>query len=217
MSRFSDIQKGKKARKNIEFPAPIDAADPAARVYVDLIVLSGDEESEAHRAARAYAISKGSPDPKEGDVHYDLGVMVHLLVRACVDPDVPGSFAFFFSAEENAELLPDGAFDRMAALALSRLDRERICFLHEQRQIWQDTCSPWGPADDENAILAKLDELEGVIDPARPFAMWRPATVGSLLLTTVKQRAALLRDRSPSGSSFGSGTSSSTKSGMAEA
>lgn len=211
MSRFSDVLKGKKARKNIEFPAPIDAEHPEKRDRVDLVILSGEEESDALTAARAYAERKGTRDPKGGDPHYDLGLMVHTLVRACVDSEVPGSFAFYFAPEGQAPALktPE-AFESMANVVLAHLDRERITYLYEIHRVWQEHCSPWGKADDEDSIIDKLTRLEGVVDPTVPFEMFRPATVGSLLLTTVKQRAALLRDKLAAGSSSGSSTPSNT-------
>src|SRR6185503_10971841 len=132
MSRFENILKGKKARKPVEFPAPIDAENPEKKTLVDLVVLSGDEEAAAIQAARAYAKAKGADEPKAGDPHFDLGLMVHTLARACLDPDAPGSFAFFFAVTEGSE-----DFDEMAKSILGRLDRERIAYLHGLQQVWQ--------------------------------------------------------------------------------
>jgi len=190
MSRFEDIMRGNKARKSVEFPAPIDAENPDKKLTVDLVVLSGEEEADALAAAREYAKSKGSDEPKGGDPHYDLGLMVHTIARSCVDPDVPGAFCFFFGQGES-----DRNFNAMADLILSRLDRERIAFLHGIQQVWQSELAPWGRAANEAEIYAKLEKLEGETNPARPFELFRPAEVGSLLLSLVSLLQPFLKDR----------------------
>lgn len=205
MSRFENILKGNKARKTVEFPAPIDAENPESKLLVDLVILAGDEEAEALAAAREYAKGKGSEDPKGGDPHYDLGLMVHTLARACLDPDVPGSFVFFFGAGG-----ADKDFKAMAEVILARLDRERIAYLHGLQQVWQTELAPWGRAAGEAEIFAKLEQLEGVTDPARPFVMFRPAEVGSLLLFTANLLRPLLRDKSLRGLFYGQSSTGST-------
>jgi hypothetical protein len=209
MSRFASIQKGTRARQTVDCPAPIDAGESSEKLKVDLVVLSGDDDADAHEAARAYAVGKGSVTAAPGDVHYDLGLMVHQLVRSSVDPDVPGSFAFFFaSPDDDPALRSSQSFERMALVVLARFDRESIAYLHQLQEVWQDECAPWGKHADEAQILDSLEKLEAVVDPSVPFQMFRPATVGSLLLTTVKQRAALLRDKLGPGLSSANGTPS---------
>lgn len=195
MSRFEDILKGKKARKTVDFPAPIDAENPDNKLRVDIVILSGAEESSALADAREYAKSKGSDDPKSGDPHFDLGLMVHTLARACLDHDVPGSFVYFFGQSEG-----DDNFRAMADLILGRLDRERIAYLHGIQQVWQSELAPWGRAASDAEIFAKLEQLEGVADPAAPFAKYRPAEVGSLLLFSANLLCPLLRDKLGAGS-----------------
>lgn len=206
MARFESIQKGKKARKTVDFPAPLGAPDDYTPIPVDFIVLAGTEEDAVLQSARLFAEARGVREAKEGDPHYDLGLMVYTLAHATVDHAVPGSFAFFFEGEGKP-----GDFDAMAGAILEHLDRERITYLYQQQQIWQEECSPWGKGDTEQQILAKVMSLRGVSDPGAPFRLMRLATVGSLLLTTVNQLAILLWDKSPPGSGFGSSTSSTTK------
>ncbi len=195
MSRFENIQKGKKARKKTEFPALLDRVAGESPIFLDLVVLTGTEAAGALSAATAYARSCGVSDPKKDDPHYDLGLMVHTLARACVDHDVPGSFSFFFCPPDDPE-----NFDKAATTILQNLDTERIHFLYQQQQIWQEECSPWGGAADEQTILGYLFKLREVSDPALPFRHMRLATVGSLLLTTVKLYATLLEDKLGPGS-----------------
>lgn len=207
MSRFQSILLGQKARKTIEFPAPLGAEDYKP-VNVDLIVLTGTEEAAAIAGARAYAKANGVDDPRENDPHYDLGLMVHTLVRACMEHAGPGSTAsgYFFAEDEGAT-----DFGPMVLTMLEHLDRERITYLYQLQQVWQAECSPWGNGDTEDQILQKLQRLRGVGDPAFPFKVWRPATVGSLLLSTVNRLFALLPDSWEPGSSSGTPTPSSTR------
>jgi hypothetical protein len=213
MSRFANIQKGKRARKPVDCPTPIDGWGEAGPQKLAIVVLPGDDDGDAHESARAYATRKGAHDPKPGDVHYDLGLMVHQLVRSCVDPDVPGSFAYFFTPDDvKPEANTREAFELRAALVLSSFDRESIAYLHQMQEVWQDECSPWGKHPNEQEIIDKLTELEQAVDPSLPFRMFRLATVGSLLLTTVKQRAVLLRDRLEPGLSYANGSPTPTTS-----
>lgn len=203
---FEQILQGNNARKTVEFPLPLGVERTEKPVLVDLVVLSAQDEAAAIAAGIAYAKSFGVDDPEQGDPHYDLGVMVHTLVRACVDHDVPGSFAFFFCPEDDPQ-----NFGKGAELVLRHLDRERLHFLYQLQQVWQDECSPWGASDDEEQILAKMSQLRGVADPTRPFRMWRPATVGSLLLSTVNRLLVLLPDSLPGGSSSAPSSNGTTK------
>lgn len=209
MSRFEQILRGQKARKTIEFPAPLGATPDQGEVLVDLVVLNGHEEAEAIAAARAYAKKNGVEEPREGDPHFDLGLMVHTLVRACVEHAEPGfsSFEYFFAMEPGSK-----DFAAMAALVLDGMDRERITYVYQLHQVWQEECSPWGKGDTEDQIVAKLQSLRGVGDPSLPFKLWRPATVGSLLLSLVNRLSHLLPDRSEPGSSSGSSSPTATRS-----
>lgn len=211
MSRFATIQKGKRARKTIECPAPLGAPVDYVPVPVDLVVLSGDEEAEAIAGARAYAKRLGVEKPGENDPHYDLGLAVHTLVRALVDTAEPGFFVYFLADKPESK-----DFGAMVSVLLESFDREAITYLYQLQQVWQDECSPWGKGDTEGQILEKLMALRGVSDPAVPFRLWRPATVGSLLLTTVSRLAFLLSDRSPPGGDFGSSTGTRTSDPVAD-
>lgn len=202
MATFESILSGKRERKTVEFPVPLDPENPEKKILVDIVVLAGDEEATALACAREYAKGKGVADPKSGDPHYDLGVMVHTLARALLDHDVPGSFVFFAN--------PAGApkdFEQGAAALLARLDRERIQYLFTLYQVWQDESSPWGSeVKSEDQMLQVLFRLRGVTDPKVPFEQMRPALVGSCLLFTANRLFALLQDKSEPGSSSDSNT-----------
>lgn len=190
MSKLSDIVKGRKARKTVPFPGTIAPAEGAPEVVLDLVVLAGDEEADVFERARAYAKSKGVDAPKSGDPEYDLGIMVHTLLRACLDHDSPveAPAPFFASAEQ----------------ILEHLDRERIIYLHTLQQVWQSEISPSGAkALTEDRIWEFIVEAAEQEDPLRFFEKLPPASLGRLLHFTARRLLTALRSKSLSSSSSG--------------
>lgn len=201
MSRFRQIQRGTRARRTIEFPLmharcpllPVvpeleqsrakvaEAAgaeaptDVPSTVKVDVRVLSADEEAEALRFAREYAVKRGG-EPKAEDPLYDLGLMIGTLVRALVDWESPvdAVVPFFESADEVGEL-----------------DRDRIAYLYEQQQSWQDECAPQASQFTEDQFFNWVVTLAASETPQNPFAYTRPGlrwtltrTMAGLLLSS---------------------------------
>ncbi len=189
MPRFADVVKGKRARKTIALSLP-NASEPAAEeISLDVRVLTGDEEALVLESARAWATSKGVADPKPGDPLYDLGLMVYTVLAACVDTDSPveNPRSFFVSVEE----------------ILGSLDRDRITYLYEQHELWQDACSPYSTREPhETAVWAyaiEVAESESPLD--RPFANTRPAMRWSFERSMARLLLSSLKLRSLSGSS----------------
>jgi hypothetical protein len=177
MARFSDLLKGKRARRTVEFPqantrssllAPLPeqeaqrAADKTTdepAVMVDLVVLNADEEARALEEARAMAIKAGVTDPKLGEPLYDLALMVFSLLYGCL---VHGEDTCFF---ESADQIRKG------------LDRDRITYIYAQHELWQNECSPQAKSIDDAQFFSFIVEMAGSEDPSRPFAKLQPATL----------------------------------------
>ena len=119
MAKFFNIVRGTRALKPIEFTIWGETARCSMRA------LNGMEEGDALAAGRAYAVSKGLAEPKETDRLYEIGVMAATLSVACVDSDAPETRYFTGLTE-----------------ILEHLDTDRIAYLFEVQQHWQDECSP---------------------------------------------------------------------------
>lgn len=182
------------------FPGIIDPQDGAetGELVLDLIVLSGGEEAEALARARAFAKGKGVDAPKPGDPEFDLGLMVHTLLLACLDHSSPAGAPapFFVSPDE----------------ILQHLDRERIAHLYAMQQAWQEELSPTTKALNEEQILQLVIEAADAEDPLRFFEKLPPGTLARCFLFTARQLRTLLRLRSEPGSSSipGGGSASTT-------
>jgi hypothetical protein len=116
-------------------------------VEVGLMALSGLENGEILRNARAFAADRGVEDPREGDPIYGLGIMVHTLAVACVDPD------------NQDELFFDGGVEQI--LESEHLGRDGIIYLFEQQEQWQDLVSPQAHRIDALAFEQMVSELAG--------------------------------------------------------
>lgn len=119
MSRFRDIVRGARVREPVSFPVQGAETDATA----DLRVLLADEEIEAVSRARAFAMSKGLANPREGDAIYDLALMVETILLAALEV---GSDARFFDAAEDVRAL----------------DRDTIQYVYQRHSIMSDRCSP---------------------------------------------------------------------------
>jgi len=200
MARFRDILNGKRARKTIEFP--LDGFDPLRRatglppgepgpeapdhVLVDLVVLLGYETADVLEKARSFAKTRGIESPKEGDSLFDLGVMVHTLLRVCVDHESPEAEVRPFFASE-AEVLGS--------------PRDRIAYVFAQHEIWQDQCSPQVGRVSPDALYAIVQEAAASPDPARPFAYLRPGLAAICFRSMALQLVSSPTPKSQPGSS----------------
>lgn len=143
-----------------------------APVLVDLVVLTGVEETEALKLARAYAVTQGIADPKPNEPIYDLAVMVHTLVIGCVDHDSPSSAPLPFFA--NPEQLLQG------------MSRDQITYLYALHEHWQDDCSPQAKDLSEEEFYGWLVGVAESESPSDFFAKSRPRMLSDCMRTLAK-------------------------------
>jgi hypothetical protein len=187
MGRFSAIAKGTRATR------PVVLAYGGADVPLAVRPLNAAEEADALAEGRAYAVGKGIAAPAPTDRLYEIGYMASTLVLGCVDADDPAA-PFFASAAE----------------VLDNLDTDRIAYLYEQQQAWQDWCSPRPKDMDAGefiALVLRLAEEGAGADADDPLVMLRPSLRLSFARTLARQYQASLTRRSPSGSAAEPGTS----------
>lgn len=187
MGRFSSIAKGTRATR----PVVLDYA--GVEVALAVRPLTGAEEASALADGRAYAVGKGVADPKPTDRLYEIGYMAATLVLGCVDASDTAA-PFFANAAE----------------VLDNLDTDRIAYLYEQQQAWQDWCSPRPKNMDAGEFIALVLRLaeEGASDDADdPLVMLRPSLRLSFARTLARQFQASLTRNSASGSASEPGTS----------
>jgi len=182
MARFKDVARGVLARQRFDL-ALIDGTSWA----VDIVPLIGEHEADVLVGARAFAKARGVEEPKRGDELYELGLWVHTLLAACLDPDEPTK--------------PVRAFDSIEQMLdrTTGLDRDRIAFLFEAQQRHQDACSFRKRGLDIgefiNEVIAHAVKEE---DPAElPFEQWAPATRRSFVRTLCVQYMNLLESKLP--------------------
>lgn len=184
MARFAQVAKGAAARHAVE----VVLLDGTAW-RVDVVPLVGEAEADVLVGARTFAKAHGLDDPKRGDELYELGIWVHTLLVACLDPD------------EQAK--PVRAFDSVEQI-LDRgtgLDRDRIAFLFEAQQRHQDACSF------RKRGLSMAEYIQAVVEHATapedagelPFELWQPATRRALVSSMARQLVTLIESKSSSG------------------
>lgn len=186
------------ARAKVAEAAGAEApSDVPSTVKVDVRVLSAAEESEALQFARDYAVKRGG-EPKAEDPLYDLGLMIGTLVLALIDWESPADAVvpFFESAAEVEEL-----------------DRDRIAYLYEQQQTWQDECAPQAAALTEEQFFHWVVTLAASETPQNPFAYTRPGLRWSLTRTMAGLLLSSHLGKLPPGWL----SSSSSKSGLSKA
>lgn len=209
MGRFSNIQKGKRARRVVPFPlpntrcpllAPLPEQEAARAAtesgsdapvapddepsLVALVVLTGEEDDDVLAHARAHAVSRGVADPKPGEPIFDLAIMVQTLLLGCVDPESPAGapVPFFESADQIRK----------------HMSREQIVHLFAQHEFFQDECSPRAKRfETENHYYAWVVKTAESESPSDFFESIGPALLWSSVRTLAKQHVSLLMDRSP--------------------
>jgi len=124
MARFSDIAKGRRARKAVVLMLGDRAVD------VDVRVLGADEDIDIAADSVKFAKSKGIESPAPGDEVYDRAERALTLLRACVDHESPEEAPVpFFASLDEILTSPD-------------LARDHIAYLVEEQVRWQEECSP---------------------------------------------------------------------------
>lgn len=176
--KFAAIAKGAAAPPaRVEMPWP--GRDEPVPVLVRII--DTEERADAVAKGRAYAVSKGIDDPKDGDEVFALGVKAATLVTCCLDADAPTE-PFFASVDEARKLDPD-----------------RIAFLYEHWELHQDSHAPQRGTMSPGEYVAKVLEVADVRDPKALLSM-RPALLWSYTLFTADLLASFWSHKSPSSS-----------------
>jgi hypothetical protein len=219
MARFSDVQKGTRARRTVEFPqantrssllAPLpeleqrratDNTDSQAAILVDLVVLSGEEESLALEQARAMAIKAGVAEPKLGEPLYDLALMVFTLLYGVIDHDDQANRTQFFESAQQIR---------------SSLDRERITYLYAQHELWQNECSPQAKSLSDAEFFKFIVEMADSGDPSIPFGKLQPVTAAIFMRTMAKLLLSSPMLKSSDSFSSEDDTETNTKSGPSD-
>ena len=142
MAKASTVLKGTRARLpvrcSLQGPMPLPSFDEQGSLVfkpsddtfvVDLRVLNPLEAGEVFSSAIAYAKNGGVENPGSGNDLYEFGIKQFTLLYACVDHDSP---------EDRPEPFFDGGIDQIR----ERFDSERIAFLFELQQEFQERCSP---------------------------------------------------------------------------
>lgn len=173
--RFAQLIKGTRAVKPVTFSIWGSDAKLAVRP------MTGLEEGEAYAAARAYAVSKGVADPKPTDRIYEIGVMANTIAIACVDVEAHET-RYFSNANE----------------VLDNLDTDRIAYLFEAQQLWQDECSPLVKSMTEAQWAAKIIEVTEAAEEVDFLSPMRPVMRLAFLRLTVSRLFRSLTDNSGS-------------------
>lgn len=193
--KFSQIIKGTRARKAFPLPMP-----DGVEYEVALVPLSGSQEMQALADARKVATERGSAEPKAGDALYERALWACTLAAACIDPESP-------------EAAPRPFFDGGVGQILDELDRDRIAYLFEAQQAWQDECAPRPGSMTGDEFLSNVLACARSEDGAElPFERWRPVLRRSFVRSLALQAVISLLPRSPSGPSSPDTTSSSESS-----
>lgn len=193
--KFSQIVKGTRARKAFPLPMP-----DGVEYELALVPLSGAQEMQAHADARKLAAERGSAEPKAGDPLFERALWATTLAVACVDTESP-------------EAAPRPFFDGGAVQILDDLDRDRIAYLFEAQQAWQDECAPRPGSMTGDEFLSNVLACARSEDGAElPFERWRPVLRRSFVRSLALQAVISLLPRSPSGPSSPDTTSSSASS-----
>lgn len=181
MAKFSDVIKGKLARKQCEISSIKDVEGNP--IKVDLVVLSGTEEADVNEYARQFSISKRGTG-LDGDPNYELAHMAKTLALSVVDADVLDKQELFFKNEQ-------------AVLDARELGREGIVFMYEQQKSWQREISPGLDATDPQKFLGVALEVAKIGDPG-PFLRLKLSSQLSYTVFTSKLLSDLLIYKSQS-------------------
>lgn len=191
--KFSQIAKGPQQIEEIELPM-VGQKEP---VKIGLRVLLDEDDGPILKYARDYAIREGVQDPKAGDPIYDVALARASVAASCTDVDSPDKREPFFASPEQVK----------------ELDRDRIAYLFERQQVWQDACSPSSKSMGQIEFMAKVLEIAGAGDEDQsPFVSMRPAMLVSFTRTLAKQHMDFLMRKSLYGTDKSSSTESASKS-----
>lgn len=190
MAKFAallpEILKGADARR----PAAVSAINGAGQIACDLRILMPEDDADIEEAAVQFALDHKVKDPKPGNSQYERGLMLHTLLRACVDNEVQDKAEPFFAS--------------IAEIG-KHLDDARCCYFFFQQRSFQNEVAP-NPKRGADAseylrlVYASLAEEAKGGDPALPFVGLPFGTLVNFAVESVR----LLSAQAPTSSSGGS-------------
>lgn len=186
MGKFRDIIQGARARKLVE----VIALDGVTPIKCAVRILMPEDDADIEEAAVEFAKSHKVANPTPGNTQYERGLMLHALLRACLDPDVTDKDEPFFES---------------AAQIGKYLDDARALHLYFQQRAFQKEVSP-NPKkgqDPETYLRLVFESVQAEArgdDPALPFVSLPYGTLVSFAVESVR----LLSSPRPSASDIGS-------------
>ena len=215
MGRFSDIQKGKRARRVVAFPMP----NTRCPLLVPLPELEAQRIADkAERATDSGGDASVAPDEPtalvalvvltgEEDDEVLANARAHAMSRGVADPK-PNDPIFDLAVMVHTLLLgcvdPDSPSSAPAPFFASadqirkNLSRDQIIHLHAQHEFFQDECSPRAKRfENEHQYYAWVLGVAESESPSDFFERTGPALLWSSVRTLAKQHVLLLTDKSP--------------------
>jgi hypothetical protein len=182
--KFREIVQGARARKLVEVVG-LDGVTPIACA---VRILMPEDDAAIEEAAVDFAKGHKVDDPRPGNSQYERGLMLHGLLRACLDPDV----------KERDEPY----FDNVTQIG-KYLDDARAAFLWFQQRAFQREISP-NPGQRDTASFIRLlyesatERAKGG-DPSAPFVLSPFGTLVSFSTEAARLLCSQLPPASPSG------------------
>jgi hypothetical protein len=193
MPTFDDLSGEPRRRKPAVLPLPGARLNVATGKWegptlpLDIIALGEREHDEVLEEARAFAIKHGLSDPKPEDELYERGLMVHTLVRSCLDQAV---------TDEEKPFFPGGAEQILASRVMLP---ELIAYLYQLQQLQQDEANPLIKEQTPAEYMAALVKTAG--GDMTFFVSSRPSTLWNFTRSLAAQRLVSMTRESPSGGS----------------
>lgn len=191
MAKAVSIEAALSASLQKRHPTKVIAIDGQTVIECDLRLLTTDDDAEIETAAIDYAVSHKEKEPRAGTPQYERGLMLHTLLRACVDNEVKDRFEpYWRDLSQIGRLLDDG--------------RAAVMFF-EQRAFQKATSPNPQRGQRPEEYLALLFESnaqrEKGGDPALPFVDLPRGTLVSFAVESVRLLCSPPLTRSDSGSS----------------
>jgi hypothetical protein len=190
MAKFAallpEILKGNQARR----PASVVAIDGTTKIECDLRILMPEDDADIEEAAADFARAHKVADPKPGNSQYERGLMLHTLLRACVDNEVKDKADPYFAS---------------IAEVGKRLDDARCLYFFFQQRSFQNEVSPNPKKGGDPMEYLRLlyesaaEEAKGG-DPALPFVGLPFGTLVNFAVESVRLLSTQHRTSSDGGS-----------------
>lgn len=190
MAKFAallpEILKGAAARR----PASVVAVDLTTKIECDLRILMPEDDAAIEEAAVEFARDHKVADPKPGNSQYERGLMLHTLLRACVDNEVKDKAEPYFA--------------NLAEIS-KHLDDARCLHFFFQQRSFQNEVSPnpkkgGDPMEYLRLVYESAAEEAKGGDPALPFVGLPCGTLVNFAVESVRLLSTQHRISSDTGS-----------------